>query len=405
MKHARGALVVLGLFGCGKLRGLDDAVTPLATVHVTVSGDVAPLEPAGTTGQAPRLRVALVWGAQWQPEPFCFLPAESDRAGRVIDAGCRDLFGFVPLRVAADVPLGADGRATLTLFDLPAADDLVGDLAARIAYGSLVVYDDRNGNEALDFGHAGSDRVQGPRFGGAGGQPSNPPAGGERSPDLVYAASFASMERPDVRVAYREGGFALSAAFYPRAGCEAPPPGFSLAAAGGFSRAEALAAVLAGQLPSEDPATCSAAPLEKAPVALSLEAPEGLVGAACAFRGGGGGTRYREPPKDAPELAKLTWACASVPVLSLGGLGGASGGSGGSGGSGPAQQQLVIADPPPEVPPGTPSASENPRFNFCKGLTHYTLRGCNNDASCRSPQWDRTTTAPSWWPCPVPRGP
>lgn len=407
MRPLAGALVGLMALGCGKLRGLDDAVPPLASVRVAALGDVAPLAPPGTEGQPPRLRAALVWGAQWQPEPFCFLPAESEPAAAVIDAGCRDLFGFVPLRAAADAPLGADGQATLALFDLPAADDLVGDLTARVAYGSVVVYDDRNGNGALDLGHAGSDRPSGPRVGGAGGpgQPM-PPAGGERSADLVYGASFVSMERPDVRVAYREGGFRASAAFYPRSGCEAPPPGFSLVGAGGFSRADALAAVLSGRLPAEDPATCSTAPLDQGTVRLSLEAPAGLVGVACAFRGGGGGTRYREPPRDAPELARLTWACAKVPVLSVGGAAGSSGGGAGSGGSGPPQQQLVIADPPPEAASaGTPPATFNPTFNFCKGLTHYTLRGCSNDASCRSPQWDRTTTPPAWWPCPVPARP
>ncbi len=398
MRRARSALALLALVGCGKLKALDDTVTPLASVRVAVSGDAAALAPAGTTEPAQRLRVALVWGAQWQPEPFCFLPAESDGARRVIEAGCRDLFGFVPLRVAVDAPLGEGGQATLTLLDLPAADDLVGDLTARIAYGSVIVYDDRNGNGALDFGRAGSDRNPGPRIGGgAGPQQPEPPPGGDRSADLVYGASFVSMERPDVRVAYREGAFDPDAAFYPRGGCEPPPPGFSLAAAGGFSRADALAAVLAGMLPSEDPATCSATSLDQRAVDITLEAPAGLVGVTCAARGGGGGTRYREPPKEAPPLSKRTWACAGIPVLDIGGLGGA-----GAGGSVPAQQQLVIADPPPEEPTaGMAPAPYNPTFNYCRGVTHYVLRGCNNDASCESPQWDRTSSPPAWWPCPV----
>lgn len=410
MIAVRGVAALLALCGCGKLRALDDTVTPLASVRVSVSGDAASLAPAGTTDRAQHLRAALVWGAQWQPEPFCFLPAESDGAARVIAAGCRDLFGFVPLRVAVDAPLGEGGEVTLSLLDLPAADDLVGDLTARIAYGSVVVYDDRNDNGALDFGRAGSDRNPGPRIGGAGGpQQPEPPPGGDRSADLVYGASFVSMERPDVRVAYREGAFNLDAAFYPRAGCEPPPPGFSLARAGGFSRADALAAVLSGMLPAEDPATCSVAALPEAAVGITLEAPAGLVGVVCASRGGGGGTRYKEPPRDAPPLAKRIWACASVPVLDLGGLGGGGLGggglgSGGSGGSGPQQQQLVIADPPPEEPTSSaPGAVYNPTFNYCKGLTHYVLRGCNNDASCKSPQWDRTSSPPAWWPCPVPQ--
>jgi hypothetical protein len=178
------------------------------------------------------------------------------------------------------------------------------------------------------------------------------------------------MTLPDQRVAYREGNFDASAAFYPRAGCPAPPPGFSLVAAGGFTAQAALAAALTGRRPAEDVTTCATAALDQA-VIVPLRAPGEIEELACT-RGAGGTTRYRAPPVEAPDLSTRTWACAHLPQLGAG-----------SGGAGPFQ--LVVAAPPD---------------NVCKGLSHYTLRGCNNDATCATPAWDRTGSPPSWWPCP-----
>ncbi len=39
----------------------------------------------------------------------------------------------------------------LPLFNPPATDVLIGDVTSRIAYASLVFYDDRDGNGTLDF--------------------------------------------------------------------------------------------------------------------------------------------------------------------------------------------------------------------------------------------------------------
>ena len=38
-------------------------------------------------------------------------------------------------------------------------------------------------------------------------------------------------------------------------------------------------------------------------------------------------------------------------------------------------------------------------FDRCKGLTHYTLRGCREDVNCPIPDWDFTASPPAWWPC------
>ena len=78
----------------------------------------------------------------------------------MIDAGCRDPFGFVPDVVSVSVPIDVDAPATLTLTQLPAADVMVGDVTARVAYGSLVVFDDRDDTGTLELSTAAPSAVQ-----------------------------------------------------------------------------------------------------------------------------------------------------------------------------------------------------------------------------------------------------
>jgi hypothetical protein len=351
------------LAACGDLMGFGGPPTPLAQVRVDVTGDPGP--------SVAHLRVALVWGAQWLPEPFCILPPESPAAAAAIAAGCPDSFGFVPKRVAANVAVTPGTTVTLDLFDLPAADVMVGDVTARVAYGSLVLYDDRNDNGTLELRQG--ERV--PPGSDAGIDSSD--AGPLGPADVVYGASFVSMTMPDRRVAFREGDFNAAAAFYPRQGCPPPPAGFSILLAGGFTREAALAAILAGHLPAEDPQTCAQGVLAQMSVAIPVADPAAVAQVACLPRASNGITRYREPPAQPPDLAGRVWACAGLPDL------------GSPGGTPPASDppQLVIA---------------GPSQNACKSLTHYTLRGCDNDAKCAAPEWDRTASPPSWWPCSTP---
>ncbi len=180
---------VLALAGCGKLQGFGGPAPPLVSFDVTFGGDLAPLRPAGVTDDV-ALSVALVWGAQWLTEPFCVLPADTlaqppGFAGpaAVIAAGCRDPFGFVAASVAASVPLSPDGPTSVPLEELPSTDVLVGDITARVAYGSLVVFDDRNRNGLdLAFPHrsaSGGRRGDGPQAVAA-----------PDLPDIIYGASF-----------------------------------------------------------------------------------------------------------------------------------------------------------------------------------------------------------------------
>ncbi len=347
------AVAGLGSGGCGNLKGLGGDQPPLATFNVMTSGAAPPSQRS--------LQVALVWGAQWLTEPFCILPAESDEAGAVIARGCRDPFGFVPARVAGSVPITPGAPASLSLFDLPSADVLVGDITARVAYGSFVVYDDRDGSGTLELA-----------------TPHRTPSGGRGRPfedtadsaDVIYGASFVTMTAPDQRVAYREGAFNKFGAFYPRSGCDDPQRGFSVVGAGGFPREAGLASAIAGQLPPEDPSACTQAAPPDAVIDVALQVSADVREVGCIERADDSSTRYREPPTDAPDFSGRLKACAHLPSFDAG--------------SQSTLIQLVI------------SGRDSDR---CMGLTHYTLRGCRESVSCPVPDWDFTATPPAWWPC------
>ena len=357
---AGAGLALALLSGCGKLTGFGGPVPPLVSFQLMVTGDLTPFRPPNVTSEN-ALQVALVWGAQWLTEPFCVLPAESPMAGDVITAGCRDPFGFVPIRVAANQPVTIGETATLSLYDLPSADVMVGDVTARVAYGSLVVYDDRDGSGTLELAVPHRTRS------GGNGPPMNEVSD---SADIVYGASFVTMVAPDQRIAFREGAFNAAAAFYPRSGCAAPPPGFSVLSAGGFTVAAGLAAAVTGQLPAEDPAACAAADPGATVVSIPVAAPADVREVSCVERTDDSSIRYREPPADPPDFSERATACAHLPSFDAGNQSGLI--------------QLVVSGRPEDR---------------CKGLTHYTLRGCRQNVSCTVPDWDFTATPPAWWPC------
>jgi hypothetical protein len=261
---------------------------------------------------------------------------------------------------------------------------MVGDLTARIAYASLIVYDDINGNGTLDFHY--------PRHHQRRDEGYNP--GTPDTRDKVYGASFISMTKPDQRVAYREGAPpGANFAFYPRVGCPDPPPAFSILSASGFSMTSFSAAAKNGELPAEDDLTeCAAATLAETVVTIRLSAPpaptgpagdagaDGDAGAqsgedyslaelACTDPETSGMTFYQKPDTE-PDWTKITFACVGFPHLT------------GDTAAAPSGQQLVIA-----------SAPDDP----CQSVTHYTLRGCDNDPNCSAPSWD--LAPPAWWPC------
>lgn len=350
-------LGALALVGCDDLAGFSGDVPALTTIQLEVTGDLEAVRDPDKPITA--LRVALVWGAQWLPEPLCFLPPESAEVAAVVAAGCRDPLGFVPDRVSDTLAIAPNTPAELPIDQLPSADVMVGDVTARIAYASLVVFDDRDGTGRLELARSRTSvRPPDPDF--------------ERTQqDVIYGASFVSMTEPDVRIALREGGYQPTG-FYPREGCGAPPAGFSVLAAGGFRFEDAIAATLAGQLPAQDPATCSEQLPEEAVVSVPLRAPAGLQELGCLGRSADSVVRYREPPEEPVDLELRTAACASIPDFGTGETEGLV-------------QYLV-----------TTRSDER-----CKGILHYVLRGCDEDPTCEVPEWDRTANPPAWWPCPV----
>lgn len=375
MAALRAVLLAL-VCACDSLHGFGGPVPPLATFTVTVTANGA-LQPMPSDGGA-NLSVALVWGRQWLIEPLCleglgnvipFDPRDDPMAVKLLlQAGCRDPFGFVPGLVAVSTPLQLGTPVTFDLEALPGADVMVGDVTARVAYGSFVVYDDRNQNGTLDLA-----------------RPDRPPDNGRPNPpgdlptvtiDATYGASLLAMTIPDQRVSYREGAFVPSA-FYPRAGCGDPPTGFAIEAASGFGIDAAVQATLAGGLPAEsDPTACAQQPAST-PVTIALPPPEppNIAAAtdvrelACSERTTDSTVRYREPPVDPIDMTFHTWACVHHPSF----------------GTPSDVVELVI------------SGSE---FDSCLGLTHYILKGCREGPDCGTPDWDHSVIRPTWWPCP-----
>jgi hypothetical protein len=235
---------------------------------------------------------------------------------------------------------------------------MVGNPTASIAYGSLVIFDDVDGDGTLGLA-----------------APHPTPAKGEApldvtdSPDVIYGASFITMTAPDERVAFREGDFDETSLFYPRRGCPDPRPGFSVVGASGFSVPASF--LLVGHLPSEDPAGCTDEAPEAAVVHIPVRPPATVQQVGCDARDEQGETTYLEPPAMKPDFTGRLTTCGTVPVSNL------------TPALGPVQ--LVVSG----------RATDR-----CKGLTHYVLRGCYSGRGCSSPNWDDTATPPDWWPCP-----
>jgi hypothetical protein len=357
------AALMLAVAACGDLKGFSGDAPPLATIHVETTGDFEMVRTPGATDE--NLRVGLVWGTGWLPEPLCFLPPGTPELAATVAAGCRDPLSFTPTLVSASAPLTPDTPVDIPLDGLPTADVLFGDVTARVAYASLVVYDDRDGSGILEL--ARSRRIMGGGF--------DPEGDDLFTADIVYGASFVSMSQPDQRVAFREGDF-IETGFYPRHGCDAPPPAFSILGAGGFSFEDAAAATLAGVLPSEPPGSCSEAKPDDVTVEIPFRKPAEVVEVGCEQRRLDSTVRYRQPPGDPPPMFDmLPHACTGIPSL---------------GEPDPATKdivQLVIATNPGDT---------------CKGLTHFTLIGCDEGRlSCDAPEWDFRANPPAWWPCPV----
>src|SRR6185436_12225977 len=95
-----------------------------------------------------------------------------------------------------------------------------GTLEQRVAYGSLVLFDDVNDNERLNLTGGCPRRRNGEM------RPPDMPMKAPREP--LQAASFVTLTSAQTRIAYVEGDFDADSFFYPHPSCaELPPRGFS----------------------------------------------------------------------------------------------------------------------------------------------------------------------------------
>jgi len=301
------------------------------------------------------------------PEALCILPTPPEAGAQaVLDAGCRDPFGFVPLLAEPGVDVTPGEAAEIDFETLPGAEVLVGQLTGRVGYASIVYYDDLDDSGTLELARPN-------RLGVPMGGPDSE-SGNVQLPDLVITATFVSMTIPDTRIAYLEGTFDDTAAFYPREGCADPPNAFSVLAASGFDQTTAIADALAGQLPPEiDLSQCIEGTPQDLPITSFVPQYADFNEVACTENNADSSVRYREPTADAPDGTDRQAVCVPLPVFP-----GTT--------TGPQQIELIISGRADDA---------------CKGLTHYVLKGCREDPNCADPDWDHSEMPPTWWPCPT----
>jgi hypothetical protein len=199
----RRLLLPLMLVACqdGVVHGLEVGSEPLLVLHGHV--DLASLP--RSHGNAPLLG-ALIWAAVPTVSSICLTFSAPE-----IRPACPDPYGVYLGDVEQSAPVSSEGDFDLAIAHLPRASVSVGDEVTRVAYGSMVVVEDVDGDGQIDL----SD----PDF-------SSPPDRGHR--DQVVAATFHHLRAPQQRVIFREGGFREDSTFYPAPGCGAPPLGFSV---------------------------------------------------------------------------------------------------------------------------------------------------------------------------------
>lgn len=351
---------LLLLAACGDVQNFGGNVPPLTTLSIQVTGD---FESVRAFDGEPDLRVAVVWGAQWLSEATCTTAPATVEEAQFLLAGCRHPLFFTPKRVGDSMPLTPNVPFEFPLDNLPGGDVMIGGLSARIAYASLVVFDDRDHDGQLALR-----KTQRPPYGDSNGPPEDEVDTLAPITDVVYGASFAAMTEPDTRLAFREGGFNAVSAFYPRNGCGEPPARFGVLRAGGFSVVEAYNAAQESRLPAQDPATCAEGTPDVMPIEIALRLPNEVREVACAQRSLSGTIRYLQPPAYQPiDFTDRSFLCRTIPNTEV--------------------TELVVTQRTTDV---------------CRGLTHYVLRGCDDQdrVDCSVPNWDFTQSPPEWWPCP-----
>lgn len=274
--------LALGAAACGS--GVHDASiasTPLVTLHGHV--DTAALTRAHP--DVP-LIAALVWAGVPAVNPVCL---QFDRPE--LQGVCPDPFGVFTGELERGAPVAPDGTFALELYHLPLARVSVGDEATRIAYGSLIILEDVNGDGQPSFIGRGMSR-EGDRRGDVAPLTTNA--------DTMVAATFTTLRAAQTRVVFREGGFVKDSGFYPMPGCEAPPRGFSIVEAPPWSEAPTAGGGCAAR---DITSTVEVLPLPRA------EAD------AFACRSVQRGSRVREPQEDEKPPRNSQNVCLSHEIL------------------------------------------------------------------------------------------
>jgi hypothetical protein len=316
----RWLLAVALVAGCGRgVHDLSIASDPLVVLH----GHVDRSRVQRVHPEAPLLG-ALIWAGVPNINPVCV-----KFPGTEIQRACPDPYGVFYGEVERAAPVDDDGNFELTLFHLPRAAVSVGDEVTRIAYGSLLVVEDVDGDGQPSFFPPPAGRRD----------PTAPGPSGD--PDTIVAASFHTLHDTQERVVFREGGFVADSNFYPAPGCDPPPPGFSVETVPRYQDTPAL------------PEQCSIRPVDATVPVPPVAAADAL---ALMCRAIGRDPRVREPRIDNQPPPGATY-CLGGDILAV-----------------------VSGD-------------------GCGRLTAFTLKGCDHDPFCLSPEWDHTADPPAWWPC------
>lgn len=358
------ASLLFGL-GCGPAAtGLGTEQPLLAEVKGTLVGNLLAL--------GPRTRVGLVWTGVPVFVPYCheygYTPLDRERAVTTEAAlGCRSPFAVVSSVVGPSVPLEStgDGTFTIPLRQVPPASVMVGEPGRRVAYASVVLFVDDDGDGELDLGR--------PCGGGGGGLGGGPPVGStdagvgvdaaattddtRAGGEVIMGATFSVLTRPQIRITYVEGALDQSSYWYP------PPAGCSSFPSAGFS---------AWRMGSSlDPsATCEVERLEDATIGISIAERDSLGdvnGLRCTQ--GARQTFPRELSARTAESLAEGFDRYSMSCLDDG--------------------TVVLVD----------------KRCACREVRTYPLAGCRDEVDCPVPEWDLRASPPQWWPCAVRRGP
>jgi hypothetical protein len=315
--------------GCGRAHDLSVASDPLLVIHGHV--DVAHL--TRVDASAPLIG-SLVWAGVAAVNPVCL-----EYTNAQIKPACPDPYGVFAAEIERAAPIDANGDFDLTLFHLPNARVSIGNQSTRIAYGSLLVLEDSNGDGQPTFPGGVRRRDE---------DDEGPPP--VSNPDRIVAASFYSLQAPQKRVVFREGGFVDPSNFYPQ-DCGAPPPGFSILTAPAYTGMPAAAGDCA---------------FDSTDVRVNVDA-----------------VNPQDPAEGLGLLCRPVQRDATVQQP-----------QGDEGPSGRARKVCLDSNVLAAVFSG-----------LCFSLRSYALRGCAQAvptatmSQCSPPEWDLTASPPPWWPC------